>query len=238
MLFFPREDQEEAKIVVIATKYRGKWLFVRHKDRTTFEMPAGHRESGESLLEAARRELYEETGAVDYAIWPVTAYGVLQGDETNYGQLYFAAVEHLGNLPPYEIAERFILNRPPEALTYATIQHQLLVKAERWLVDNHTLLYCVFGADIDNTRLLKKMGRFYINGVYSCPDKGIRAPLSALADDKEVPLELCDHLGEGLEDAFFNQGIMIFKEFLEREKGCSIALGIYGKAFEAIKSCY
>jgi 8-oxo-dGTP diphosphatase len=238
MLFFPRESHDEAEIVVIATKYHGKWLFVRHKDRKTFEVPAGHKERGESLLEAARRELYEETGALDYSIWPVSAYGVIQGEETAYGQLYFAEVENLGELPPFEIAERFILNRPPEALTYAGIQHQLLDKVEKWLVENHTLLYCISGADTDSARLLRIMSGAYINGVYSCPDREVRASLSALADDKRTSLELCEGLGESLETAFINRGALIFHELLDRENGSSAALGINKKDFEAIKRRY
>jgi len=32
---------------VIAAQYRGKWVFVRHKDRQTWEIPGGHKEKGE-----------------------------------------------------------------------------------------------------------------------------------------------------------------------------------------------
>ena len=42
----------------------------------SFEIPGGHIEPGESPEQAARRELYEETGALDYTLQPVGVYGV------------------------------------------------------------------------------------------------------------------------------------------------------------------
>ena len=65
---------------VIVSRYNGRWVLCRHKDRTTYEVPGGHIEEGESSYEAAKRELYEETGAVEYTIeesmhiWSKKAY--------------------------------------------------------------------------------------------------------------------------------------------------------------------
>ena len=50
------------KYSVIAAQYRGKWIFCRHKARTTWEIPGGHIEPGETSDQAAFRELWEETG--------------------------------------------------------------------------------------------------------------------------------------------------------------------------------
>ncbi|MFR7445451.1 MAG: NUDIX domain-containing protein [Sellimonas intestinalis] len=42
----------------------------------TYEVPGGHREAGETIDETARRELYEETGATDFDLFPVCVYSV------------------------------------------------------------------------------------------------------------------------------------------------------------------
>ena len=39
---------------VITAKHEGNWLFCRHKDRSTWEIPGGHREAGETVEAAAR----------------------------------------------------------------------------------------------------------------------------------------------------------------------------------------
>ena len=61
---FPLNGLEETnlKYAVICARYRGKWIFCRHEARETWELPGGHRETKETALEAAQRELYEETG--------------------------------------------------------------------------------------------------------------------------------------------------------------------------------
>jgi len=47
--------------VVIVSKYNGKWIYCKHKDRNTWEIPGGHIEPGEDWLTAVKREMYEET---------------------------------------------------------------------------------------------------------------------------------------------------------------------------------
>jgi len=43
----------------MVAKYQGKLLLVRHKYRSSWEIPGGHREQGEKIDAAARRELFE-----------------------------------------------------------------------------------------------------------------------------------------------------------------------------------
>ncbi|HSI66895.1 MAG TPA: NUDIX domain-containing protein [Planococcus sp. (in: firmicutes)] len=48
--------------VLIISKFNGKWVLTDHPERG-LEFPGGKAETGESLVEAAVREIYEETGA-------------------------------------------------------------------------------------------------------------------------------------------------------------------------------
>src|SRR4051812_41862261 len=60
--FTRKAFQEEAKHVLVIFQHAGDWLLTNHKQRG-LEFPGGKMESGETLEEAARREVYEETGA-------------------------------------------------------------------------------------------------------------------------------------------------------------------------------
>lgn len=61
---------------VIVGKYEGKWVLCQHKKRTTWEVPGGHIEEGETPEEAARRELYEESGAQEFNCTPSAPMGL------------------------------------------------------------------------------------------------------------------------------------------------------------------
>ena len=74
--FYDNIDDKMLKFAVIISKTNGKWVFCKHKERDTLEVPGGHREKGETILETARRELREETGAIDFIIEPICIYSV------------------------------------------------------------------------------------------------------------------------------------------------------------------
>ena len=74
--FYDSVDDGFLKFAVIIAKTGGKWVFCKHRERVTFEFPGGHRERGEEILETARRELMEETGAVAFNIKPICVYSV------------------------------------------------------------------------------------------------------------------------------------------------------------------
>lgn len=127
-------QDEQLKFAVIAAKYNGKWIFCRHKQRSTWEIPGGHREPGEDILYTAKRELYEETGATDFDIKPVCVYGVTKDEKTTYGMLCFAEVKALGELPSeMEIGEIKLFNTLPHELTYPDIQPDLYEHIQAWL---------------------------------------------------------------------------------------------------------
>jgi len=119
---------------VISSRYIDKWIFVRHQRRQTFEIAGGHIEEGESSLEAASRELMEETGAIGFTLECIATYSVKKDGETGWGRLYFAEVQELGPIPDIsEIAEIVLLDTIPENPTHPDIQPHLFRKTLEYI---------------------------------------------------------------------------------------------------------
>ena len=107
---------EELAYSVVAARHQNKWVCVRLKGRKDWCFPGGGREEGESMEENARRELYEETGALEYDMYPLGIYGVNHLDLTDnmeihkrysWGGLYAAEIHSFAAIPgEFEIAER------------------------------------------------------------------------------------------------------------------------------------
>ncbi len=131
---------EKLAFAVIAAQYSGQWVFCRHKKRTTWEIPGGHREAGETVDECARRELYEETGAVSYDLKPVCVYSASDGKGIGYGMLYYAEIAEFGELPSnFEIGEICLCDLLPRELTYPEIQGYLFEWVRAWLSDQNNI---------------------------------------------------------------------------------------------------
>lgn len=120
----------DLKFVVLQARFKNQWIFVRHKDRETWEIPGGHieREQNETPDQAARRELIEETGAEDFQIEAICEYSVSKDGVTSYGRLYYCNIESLGQLGPWEIEEIMTSNSLPRPMTYEAIQPHLFEK--------------------------------------------------------------------------------------------------------------
>jgi 8-oxo-dGTP diphosphatase len=71
-------------------------------------------------LAAAKRELYEETGAVDYDIFPLWDFQAFNEDGTlrSNGRTYFANIRSFEKLPECSEMERVdFFEEPPENVT-------------------------------------------------------------------------------------------------------------------------
>lgn len=110
------------KYVVVLSHYRGKILLSRHRRRTTWETQGGHIEQGETPMEAARRELYEESGATQYRMIPLCDYWAGEDEMHGAGGMVFAAqIDALGPLPQSEMAHVQAFDALPQALSYPEI---------------------------------------------------------------------------------------------------------------------
>ena len=55
--FYDTVNDALLKFAVIISQSNGKWVFCKHKERDTYEVPGGHIEAGEVIFETAKREL-------------------------------------------------------------------------------------------------------------------------------------------------------------------------------------
>ena len=108
---------------LVLSYYNGKILLSRHKDRSTWETQGGHIEENETPLKAANRELFEESGAIDYSIVPVCDYwsGTEDMSHGANGMVFKALINKLGTIPESEMAEVRQFDALPDNLTYPAI---------------------------------------------------------------------------------------------------------------------
>ena len=132
--FYDQVDDSVLKFAVIIAKTNGQWVFCKHRERDTYEIPGGHREPGEDILTTARRELREETGAVDFTIRPICAYSVRTVQEgkieESYGMLYMADIFSFEEIHS-EIEKILITDQVIDNWTYPLIQPPLIEEARK-----------------------------------------------------------------------------------------------------------
>ena len=135
--FYDNVPDELLKYAVIISKTTGKWIFCKHKERDTYEVPGGRRELGENIFDTAKRELREETGAVEFDIKPICVYSVKGKTRVNenldtesFGMLFVADIFSFEEIHS-EIEKILITDTLVENWTYPLIQPKLLEEAEK-----------------------------------------------------------------------------------------------------------
>lgn len=54
--FYETAEDVLLKFAVTIARYKDKWIFCKHKQRNTYEIPGGHREAGEMKLSKQPKE--------------------------------------------------------------------------------------------------------------------------------------------------------------------------------------
>ena len=132
--FYDTVNDELLKFAVIVSQSNGKWVFCKHKERDTYEVPGGHREVGENILETAKRELQAETGAIKFDIKPICVYSVTgktrvnDTGEESFGLLCFAEITEFAKELHSEMEKVVLMDELPKNWTYPLIQPKLIEK--------------------------------------------------------------------------------------------------------------
>lgn len=131
--FYNQNALDKKKYSIIIPLYEGKLVLVKHEKRDTLELPGGHIEKGETAEMAAKRELYEESGATSFELTYLCDYSVEKNGDLGYGSVFMAAINKFGDLPNFEMEDKFLVGEIPENLTYPEIQGEFIRK---YLVKN------------------------------------------------------------------------------------------------------
>ena len=129
----PVGELQDYKYVVVCSRYEEQWLFSKHRNRDTWETQGGHLENGETPMDTARRELYEESGVTEAGLYPVCDYYGYDDHGHANGVVFLAVIQRLGELPESEMSETQLCEQMPENLTYPQVTPLLCAEAARTL---------------------------------------------------------------------------------------------------------
>ena len=119
------------RFVVVCSFYQGRYLLSYHSGHRSWETQGGHIEKNETPEQAARRELYEESGVKDAELIPVCDYFAFDSEGSSNGRVYAALIRRLGELPPNEMSKIEMFDELPDHLTYPFVTPVLFAEAQR-----------------------------------------------------------------------------------------------------------
>lgn len=90
----------EAWHVLVISQFEGHWVLTKHKKRG-LEFPGGKRERGETPEDAAKREAYEETGAIFSKLTYLAEYKVSEETGSFVKAVFWGRVARLENTRNY-----------------------------------------------------------------------------------------------------------------------------------------
>ncbi|MDD6468030.1 MAG: NUDIX domain-containing protein [Erysipelotrichaceae bacterium] len=225
---YPVGQLQTYKYVVVLSQYQGKILLSRHKDRTTWETQGGHIEEGEIPLEAAKRELYEESGAIDYDIVPLCDYWAGSEDQSHgaNGMVFQAIIHQLDSIPDSEMAEVKTFNTLPDNLTYPAITPILFayLKEHRdsYMKEKFTNLYNKDNNSAYQTLLELEMITTESNELYVFFDELLEMLNHSKTMIRVRGFRLICCLAKWDTENKINQNIEVILKELEDEKGTSV----------------
>ena len=83
--------EKDARHVFVICTYENRWVLTKHKKRG-LEFPGGKVEEGETLEQAAKREVLEETGGVVDSLSFIAQYEVFGNEEHFVKNVYYAKI--------------------------------------------------------------------------------------------------------------------------------------------------
>ncbi len=136
------EEYELKYVLIIAIVDNTKIILSRHKDRTSWDIPGGHIERGETAKEAAIRELYEETGVTEneiqemYRLADYHACDINSDSKGAFCRIFIAHIKHLPDSPPAEF-------EMVETITYDFASDNNLKDFDKSIVLTHKDIYTI-----------------------------------------------------------------------------------------------